>query len=53
MKLSRLYSDQAAIFPPIRFREGLNAVLAHIRHPKDNAKLGHNLGKTLLIGVVE
>jgi hypothetical protein len=23
--------------------------LAHIRYPKDDSKLGHNLGKTLLI----
>jgi uncharacterized protein YydD (DUF2326 family) len=53
MKLSQLYSDQPALFPPIRFRDGLNVVLANIRHPKDNAKLGHNLGKTLLIEIID
>ncbi|MCX6879731.1 MAG: DUF2326 domain-containing protein [Verrucomicrobia bacterium] len=53
MKLSHLYSDQPALFPPIRFRDGLNVVLANIRHPKDNAKLGHNLGKTLLIDIID
>lgn len=53
MKLSHLYSDQPGIFPPIRFRDGLNVVLAHIRHPKDDSKLGHNLGKTLLIDVLD
>lgn len=53
MKLSHLYSDQPALFPPIRFRDGLNVVLAHIRHPKDNSKLGHNLGKTLLIDIID
>lgn len=53
MKLSHLYSDQPELFPPIRFRDGLNVVLAHISHPKENAKLGHNLGKTLLIDVLD
>lgn len=53
MKLSHLYSDQPDIFPPIRFREGLNVVLAHIRHPKDNSKIGHCLGKTLLIEILD
>ena len=53
MKLSHLYSDQPAIFPPIRFRDGLNVVLAHIRHPKDDSKIGHNLGKTLLIDLLD
>ena len=53
MKLSQLYSDQPALFPPIRFRDGLNVVLANICYPKDNAKLGHNLGKTLLIEIID
>jgi uncharacterized protein YydD (DUF2326 family) len=53
MKLSCLYSDQPEIFAHIRFRDGLNVVLAHIRHPKDDSKLSHNLGKTLLIGVLD
>lgn len=53
MKLSRIYSDHPDLFPPISFRDGLNVVLAHIRHPKDNAKLGHNLGKTLLIDIID
>lgn len=53
MKLSCLYSDQPDIFAPIRFRDGLNVVLAHIRHPKDDSKLGHNLGKTLIIEILD
>ncbi len=53
MKLSHLYSDQPAIFPPIRFRDGLNVVLAHIRHSKDDSKIGHCLGKTLLIDILD
>ncbi len=53
MKLSHLYSNQPEIFAPIRFRHGFNAVVARIDHPKDANKLGHNLGKTLLIQVID
>lgn len=53
MKLSHLYSNQPEIFTPIRFREGLNAVVARIDNPKDESKLGHNLGKSLLIEVID
>lgn len=53
MKLSHLYSNQPEIFTPIRFREGLNAVVARIDNPTDEKKLGHNLGKSLLIEVID
>jgi len=53
MKLSHMYSDQPGLFPPIRFREALNVVLGHIRHPKDDSKIGHCLGKTLLIDILD
>lgn len=53
MKLSHLYSNQPEIFTPIRFREGLNAVVARIDNPTDERKLGHNLGKSLLIEVID
>jgi len=53
MKLSHLYTNQPEIFQPIRFRDGLNVVVAKIDHPKDDTKLGHNLGKTLLIDVLD
>lgn len=53
MKLSQLYSNHPDIFSPIRFRQGLNAVVARIDHPKDAKKLGHNLGKTLLTEVID
>ena len=53
MKLSHLYSNHPDIFSPIRFRQGLNAVVARIDHPKDAKKLGHNLGKTLLTEVID
>lgn len=53
MKLSYLYTNKPTIFTPIRFREGLNVILARIQHPKEYEKTGHNLGKTLLIDVID
>lgn len=53
MKLSRLYSNRPEIFGPIVFRDGLNVVIADIRHPKEEDKFGHNLGKTLLIEIID
>lgn len=53
MKLSHLYSNRPEVFTPIRFHQGLNAVVARIDHPKDAKKLGHNLGKTLLTEVID
>jgi len=53
MKLSRLYSDQPALFVPINFHEGLNVILANIQRSKDPSALGHNLGKSLLIDIID
>lgn len=53
MKLSRLYTNDTLVFTPIDFREGFNAVLARIRHPKDDEKSSHCLGKTLLVDVID
>jgi uncharacterized protein YydD (DUF2326 family) len=53
MKLSRLYSNQPAIFPPIEFRDGVNVVLARVLERKDTTKDSHNLGKTLLIDLLD
>ena len=48
MRLSGLYSDAAQLFGPVRFGNGLNAVIAEIRLPENRAKDTHNLGKTTL-----
>ncbi len=48
MKLSRLYANKPAVFTPIAFAPGLNAVLAEIRLPENKSKDTHNLGKTTL-----
>ena len=53
MKLSKIYSNFPDIFPPIRFREGLNVVLAEIRLPENRNKDTHNLGKSLLGRVID
>lgn len=48
MKLSRFYSDRAALFAPVDFNPGLNVVLAEIRLPENREKDTHNLGKSTL-----
>jgi len=53
MKLSKIYSNFPEKFPPIRFREGLNVVLAEIRLPENRNKDTHNLGKSLLGRVID
>lgn len=53
MKLSRLYSNLAAVFPPICFNDGLNVVLAEIRNPENLKKDTHNLGKTTIAYIID
>lgn len=48
MKLSKLYSNRPSQLEPIRFRSGLNVVLAEIRLPENKEKDTHNLGKSTL-----
>ncbi len=53
MKLSRLYSNQPAVFSAIDFRDGLNAVLAVIKLPENKLKDTHNLGKSTLVRLID
>lgn len=53
MKLSHLYTNRNTRFNPIKFRDGLNVVLARVKFPKDDLKVSHNLGKTILIDVID
>ncbi len=53
MKLSRLYSNQPDVFPPLQFNDGLNVVLAEIRDPKNLQKDTHNLGKTTVANLID
>lgn len=53
MKLSRLYTNRPKLFTPIDFHDGLNVVLAEVKHPKDPEKHSHCLGKSLLIDIID
>lgn len=53
MKLSKLYTNLDELFEPINFNSKFNVVLATIKHPKDESKDSHNLGKSLLISVID
>jgi uncharacterized protein YydD (DUF2326 family) len=53
MKLSKLYSNRHNSFPPIRFNDGLNVVLAEIRDPENLNKDTHNLGKTTIAQIID
>lgn len=57
MKLSQIYSNKPRIFLPIRFNgvldNELSVIFARVKKPKDPLKDSHNLGKTLLIDLVD
>jgi len=59
MKLSKIYSSQPTLFIPIylnhglRHESGLNVVFAEITKHKDTKKDNHNLGKTILIQLID
>ena len=53
MKFSKIYSNKNAQFHNIEFYEGLNVVLAEIADKSKTEKDTHNLGKTLLISIID
>lgn len=57
MKLSQIYSSNYRIFPAIKFNgiedTELSAVFARVKKPKDAHKDSHNLGKTLLVDLID
>ena len=53
MKLSKIYTNSPRHFHPIRFNRGLNVVLGKITKPEDENRDSHNLGKSLLIDVID
>lgn len=53
MKLSKLYSNNDAVFKPIYFNEGFNVIYGKVNRPKETDKDSHNLGKTLLISLID
>ena len=53
MKLCKIYSNDDDRFHNIKFHSGLNVVLAEITDKSDADKDTHNLGKTLLISLID
>ena len=53
MKLSKIYSNNDKKFKPIVFNDGLSIIYAAVTRPKDSEKDSHNLGKTLLIKLID
>lgn len=58
MQIERITSNRPEVFRPIVFNAGersdvLNVVFGDVRHPKDQARDSHNLGKTKLIEVID
>jgi uncharacterized protein YydD (DUF2326 family) len=53
MKLSKIYSNKDEIFKPIYFNDGFNVIYGRVKRPKESDKDSHNLGKTLLIHLID
>jgi len=53
MKLCKIYSNLTDQFHNIIFHDGLNVVLAEITDRTESRKDTHNLGKTLLISIID
>lgn len=51
MKLSKIYAD--GLFHNVEFRSGINVVIGKISNRKDNERDTHNLGKSLLLEVID
>lgn len=52
IKLSKIYSNNKAIFPEIKFRDGLNIIFGSVTKELENNS-SHSLGKTLLIDLID
>ena len=54
MQITNLYSDSPSIFNPIRFYENrVNIIYAEITDRSNLKKDTHNLGKTLLVELID
>lgn len=53
MKLIKIYANKEDIFEEIKFNEDFNVVFAKVKKPKDSTKDSHNLGKSLLIELID
>lgn len=53
LKLIKLYSNKAEIFPEIEFHDGLNVVYASVTKKAHDKRTSHSLGKTLLAELID
>ena len=58
MQISRVYSNKPDVFAPIDFNckenaSRLNIVFGEVRHPSDQKRDSHNLGKTTLLHLID
>ncbi len=53
MKINKLYSNMPNLFEPILFNRKLNVIIANVKRPKNQSKDSHNLGKTLLMEIID
>jgi uncharacterized protein YydD (DUF2326 family) len=58
MQIAQIYSNLPEIFSPIDFNFGenanlLNVVYGEVRHPSDQKRDSHNLGKTTLLHLID
>ena len=53
MKLNKIYTNLPQYFKQICFNQGLNVIIGKITKPEDKDTDSHNLGKSLLIDVID
>lgn len=53
MNIRKIYADDESRFHNIQFHDGLNVVIAEITDLSKSEKDTHNLGKTLLISIID
>ena len=58
MQIGQIYSNLPEVFAPIDFNFGdnanlLNVVYGEVRHPSDQKRDSHNLGKTTLLHLID
>ena len=53
LKLVKLYSNKEAIFPEIKFHDGLNVVYATATRKTNDKKTSHSLGKSKLAEILD
>ena len=53
MKLSKIYTNLPQYFKPIKFNDGLNIIFGKVKKIEDDKRDSHNLGKSLLVDVID